>query len=425
MAALASGVAGLAQAPQGRRRARIAMVGTGWRGSLTWGKELAENYSDVAEIVGLCDINGKRAEASRKIIGSSAPTFVDFDRMLEQTRPDCVLVTTVDSTHYRYVVRALELNCDVICEKPLCTDESQAQAILDAAARSKKKITIGFNARHDPMDKRVKQLMMEKAVGDVLSVEFNEYLDTDHGASYFRRWHRLKQNSGTLLVHKASHHFDQVDWWIDSAPVEVTASGELRFYGRNNAFRGTHCRACPFKNQCKFYWDITRDERAMRLYADCESEDGYLRDGCVWAEEINIYDSMSVLVKYENGARLTWTGHAYLPLEGQAISINGTQGRIDYATFSGGGIERRELRLTRSFGKSEVIEDLEPELAGGHGGADTSLMNSIFRETDKPDPLGLRADLRGGVLASLTGIAAYRSIERGGEKIRIAELVKI
>jgi len=425
-AALAVTASSVVSAPRAaERRLRMALVGTGARGSFTWGQEILEGYSDVVEIVGLCDINRKRVEAAKKLIGTTAPSFVDFDRMIKETRPDTVMVTTVDATHARYIVRALELECDVMTEKPLCTNEEQCQSILDAQKKSGKKVTVTFNARHDPEAKKIKELLMEKAVGDVISVDFHEYLDTSHGADYFRRWHRLKQNSGTLLVHKASHHFDLANWWLDSMPVEVTAFGDLKFYGRNNSFRTTHCRVCPFKQQCKFYWDVTQNQGYVKLYVDCESEDGYLRDGCVWREDINIYDTMSVVVKYENGVLLNYTANAYLPLEGQAISINGRTGRLDYNEFGGGGFGNKGLRLTRSFGKSEAIQDLEARRAGGHGGADTSLHDLIFRGSAGSDPLGLRADLRAGARSSLIGIAAYRSIERGGRTIRIQDLVKL
>ena len=359
------------------------------------------------------------------MIGINAPTFTDFDRMIKETRPDRVIVTTPDGTHARYIIRALELGCDVMSEKPLCTDEQQCQAILDAQKKTGKKVTVTFNARHGLKDKKVKELMLQKAIGDVISVDFHEYLDTSHGADYFRRWHRKKENSGTLLVHKASHHFDQANWWLNSTPVEVMARGELKFYGRNNAFRGTNCRTCPHKNQCQFYWDVTKNPRYVKLYTECESEDGYLRDGCVWSEEINIYDTMSVVVKYENGVTLNYTANAFLPYEGQAISFNGTKGRLDYQEYSGGGFKHDELRLTRSFGKSEPVKITDEQRAGGHGGADGSLHDLIFRGAQQPDPLGLRADLRAGALASLIGIAAYRSIERGGQTIKIKELVKV
>lgn len=408
-----------------QRKLRMAIVGTGSRGSFTWGQEVVKGYSDVVEIVGLCDHNGKRVEAAKKLIGTSAPTFTDFDRMIRETKPDSVTVTTVDGTHAKYIIRAMELGCDVMSEKPLCTDEQQCQAILDAQKKTGKNITVTFNARHGLKDKKLKALLLEKAIGDVISVDFHEYLDTSHGADYFRRWHRMKANSGTLLVHKASHHFDQANWWLNSTPVSVMAFGELKYYGRNNSFRGTNCRTCPHKQQCKFYWDVTKNERYVKLYTECESEDGYLRDGCVFDDKTDIYDTMSVIVRYENGVTLNYTANTYLPYEGQSISFNGTKGRLDLNDFSGGGFKNDELRLTRSFGKSEVITDFGPRREGGHGGSDTSLHDLIFRGLPKDDSLGLRANFRDGALSSLIGIAARRSIERGGQTVKISDLVKL
>jgi predicted dehydrogenase len=424
LAATACSGANLSSAAN-QRKLKVAIVGTGSRGSFTWGREVVQKFSDVVEIIGLCDHNGKRVEAAKQLIGTGAPTFTDFDKMVKETRPDAVTVTTVDATHARYIIRAMELGCNVISEKPLCTDEEQCQAILDAQKRTGKKITVTFNARHGLKHKKIKELLMQKAIGDLISVDFHEYLDTSHGADYFRRWHRLKENSGSLLVHKASHHFDLANWWIDSKPVSVIASGELKFYGRNNPFRSTHCRACPHKGECKFYWDVTKNQRYVKLYVECESEDGYLRDGCVWRDDINIYDTMSVMVRYENGVQLNYIANAYLPYEGQAILFNGSKGRLDLNGFSGGGFDSDELRLTRSFGKSEVITDFGPRREGGHGGSDTSIQDLVFRGLPKDDPLGLRADVRAGALSSLIGIAARRSIERSGQSVRIGDLVKL
>ena len=421
------GLAAAAATPgaQGGKSLKLALVGTGSRGTSTWGIPVAKSYGDAVQFVGLCDINAKRVKVSQGMIGTAAPTYTDFDQMVKETKPDAVMVTTVDATHYRYVVQALELGCDAITEKPMCTDEEQLQAIVDAQRRTGKKVTVTFNARHSPTAKKVRQLLQEKAIGDVIAVEFQEYLDTSHGADYFRRWHRLKENSGTLLVHKASHHFDQANWWLDSEPVEVSAWGDLKFYGRNNSFRSTNCRNCPYKQQCKLYWDITTNERYMKLYVNCESEDGYFRDRCLWAEDTNIYDTMSVRVRYENGAVLTYTANTYQPFEGASVSFMGTKGRLDTRGYRGGGQRHRELTLTRSFGKSEAVGDLEPRRRGGHGGSDTSIQDLIFRNQPDPDPLRLRADMRAGAMSSLIGIAAYRSIERGGENIKVKDLVSL
>ena len=233
-------------------RRRLALAGTGSRGSGTWGEDLVQHYADRVELVGLFDRNGLRARAAQRLIGTTAPVFADFDTMVRQARPDAVIVATVDATHARYIVGALELGVDVLTEKPMCTDETQCQAILDAVARTGRTVTVTHNARHSREAKKVKALLQEGAIGDVLAVDFHEYLDTSHGADYFRRWHRFRENSGTLLCHKASHHFDLANWWLDSEPVEVSASGDLRVYGRNSKFRGANCRTCPHRTSCPF-----------------------------------------------------------------------------------------------------------------------------------------------------------------------------
>ncbi len=122
-------------------------------------------------MVGLCDINGKRVKVARELMGADAPTYVDFDQMVQETHPDLVLITTTDSAHAEYVIRAMQLGKDVLTEKPLCTDEQQAQAIIDAEKKYGKRLIVGFNARHYPEAKKIKQLLMEKAIGDVISID--------------------------------------------------------------------------------------------------------------------------------------------------------------------------------------------------------------------------------------------------------------
>jgi hypothetical protein len=122
---------------------------------------------------------------------------------------------------------------------------------------------------------------------------------------------------------------------------------------------------------------------------------------------------------------LTYTAAAHLPFEGQSVSFNGTGGRLDYVDMDGGGHGQKEIRLTRRFGKSQIVADLPPEREGGHGGADASLQDLLFRNEPATDPLYLRAGLRAGVLSSLVGIAARHSIERGSQPVKIADLVRL
>jgi len=69
--------AGTGRAAPSGQKIRIAIVGTGTRGINLWGRTLMENYSDVLDYVGLCDINPKRLTFARKYMGVDCPTFTD------------------------------------------------------------------------------------------------------------------------------------------------------------------------------------------------------------------------------------------------------------------------------------------------------------------------------------------------------------
>ncbi len=188
---------------------------------------------------------------------------------------------------------------------------------------------VGFNYRWSPYMTKIKQLISQGTIGEVTSVDFNWYLNTHHGASYFRRWHGLMNKGGSLWIHKATHHFDLLNWWLSAEPEEVFAYGALEHYGKNGPFRGKNCRSCEHKKDCAYYWDITRDKQAMNLYVANENYDGYLRDGCLYRNEIDIYDKMSAQIKYKNGVIAYYSLTTYSPYEGWRIAFNGQKGRID------------------------------------------------------------------------------------------------
>lgn len=424
---------------------KIALVGTGIRGSTFWGKRVVDNYSDLVEFVGLCDINPGRVEFVKKYMGVDCPTFTDFEEMMNTVKPDTVIVTTVDATHHEFIIKGLRMGAEVITEKPLTTDEKKLAAILEAERETGRNLIVGFNYRYSPHVTKIKDLLVNKRVGQITSVDFHWYLNTDHGASYFRRWHGLRDHSGTLLVHKATHHFDLLNWLIDSEPVEVFAYGELEHYGINNPFRGDKCRGCPYQKQCKFYWDITRDPYMMDLYVANEQYDGYIRDNCLWRPEIDIYDKMAVQIKYANDVQVSYSLTTYSPYEGWRIAFNGMKGRIDAwldipwmtdekisqaelharemsQEEEEAGSDFEEIMVMDNFGDYERIKVLHS--SAGHGGGDQRLQDKIFRNPDMPDPLKHAAGSRDGAMSILIGIAARTSIEEE-RPVKIAELTDL
>ena len=98
--------------PRGKRR--YAIVGTGDRGSGMWGRDLVQRYPDLLEFVGLCDVNPKRALVAKSYMGVNAPTFTNFDEMIEKTKPELLMVTTVDGFHHEYIIKGLDRGLDVM-----------------------------------------------------------------------------------------------------------------------------------------------------------------------------------------------------------------------------------------------------------------------------------------------------------------------
>jgi len=408
---------------------------------------LASSHREHGELVALCDINQTRMDYNNAQLAgrhgmAPVPTYraEAFERMVAETRPDVVIVTTVDRVHHRYIIRAMELGCDVMTEKPMTTDIAKCRAILDAIERTGRRLQVTFNYRYAPVRTRVKELLAAGSIGEIKSVHFEWLLNTQHGADYFRRWHRDKRNSGGLMVHKATHHFDLVNWWLGSAPERVFAFGNLAFYGRENAEergvtrfydRGTGSEAAKGD---PFALDMSTSESLRGLYLDAEHEDGYRRDQSVFGEGISIEDTMNVLVRYRSGAQMSYSLHAYAPWEGYRVAFNGTAGRLEldhlessYINAANGDLNEgashsERLVLMPHFGKPEIIE--VPKGVGGHGGGDVKLLDALFIPGLPEDPLGRAADHLDGARSILTGIAANESMATG-RPVDIDRLIRL
>ena len=350
---------------------KFVLIGTGSRSGM-YLEALAGNFKDAGTIAALCDTNHSRMNfwvelLSQKYGLDKVPTYhaSEFDRMIDEIKPDVVIVTTVDRTHHKYICRALELGCDVITEKPMTTDAVKCQGIIDTVKRTGRHLTVAFNYRYSPRNTKIKELLKSGIVGNVTSVHFEWLLNTSHGADYFRRWHRDKNNSGGLLVHKSTHHFDLMNWWLDSEPETVFAMGSLRFYGRENAEnRGVtefydRARYSEIAAKDPFALHVTaEDERLQKLYYDAEHEDGYYRDRSVFNDGINIEDNMVLSVKYRNGAimaeadmkkgiteKLDYVG---------GVPDTGTPHAIGYANRSGAHFARPFIKYTPTWSRSFI-----------------------------------------------------------------------
>ncbi|MCR2821194.1 Gfo/Idh/MocA family protein [Lederbergia panacisoli] len=426
------------------------IVGTGSRAIEMFAKVIIHEYKDVARLTALCDSNSGRLEWANNLLGGDIPCYTDFEQMLDSVACDVVIVVSRDDTHDKYIIRAMERGKDVITEKPMTINDAKCRSILRAEKETGRNIKVTFNSRYAPFKAKIKELLLDGIVGDIHSVEFKWHLDTVHGADYFRRWHREKEKSGGLLVHKATHHFDLINWWLDLEPVQVAAMGSRQFYVPNRMpGHGERCLDCSVKSKCEFYFDVTSDEMLREMYFNNEKFDGYIRDQCVFSEEIDIEDTMSVIVRYPKEIQLTYALTAATPFEGWQVAFNGSKGRLeavepeafiseeeqtDFSTRA--NIRRRIDWHTAETGDDKPLDSYQirfyplfggvetytvPYDGGGHGGGDERLRDHLFRGINS-DKLGQMAGARAGAMSLLIGTAANKSIEEN-KFVAIADLL--
>lgn len=427
-------------------RRRYAIVGVGGR-SGCYRNAIDREYSDTSVLVGFCDNNLGRLKIAQQCTlectGSEPPIYdiaadpLAFDRMVSETRPDEVIITSRDCTHDQYIVRAMELGCDVVTEKPMTTDEKKCQTIIDTQRKTGRNVRVTFNYRYSPPRTQVKDLLMKGTIGEVLSVDFHWVLDTHHGADYFRRWHSIKANSGGLIVHKATHHFDLINWWLSDVPVSVFANGKREFYVPQTAKRlgltpSGRCLDCPSAEKCAFRLDLTRGG-LKSFYLDCEHYDGYTRDMCVFRPEIDIEDTINAIVTYSNRTTLSYSLNAFAAWEGYHVVFNGTKGRLEHkeeesAYINGDGTVPGAIKSDGTYVRVYPLRAPAYEVEiwqgeGGHGGGDPVLLKDVFMADKPADPYKRRADQRSGAWSILVGVAANKSMATG-MPVKISDLVQ-
>ena len=423
---------------------KCVIVGVGGRGTQSYVAPIAKGHlSDVCELCGIYDAVLSRSRVISEMYGN-IPVFEDFDVMLDTVKPDFVIVTTKDSNHHEYIIRALEAGYDVVSEKPMTNTRKKALEIMEAEKRTGHTVRVTFNMRYMKPIEDLKRVIMSGVIGDVTHIDFQWLLDRRHGADYFRRWHRYLENSTSLLIHKSTHHFDVINWIIGKKPASVYADCTLEFYGKNGPYRGKACHECEHAAECPFFYDIEKSSFNKAVYHDIRKESGYLRDGCVFAEDIDIFDRMALLVKYEGGITMNYSLVAYAPEEGPRIRIMGTKGSVEFEYYGSGprayskrGTTFAEevatggaavsgdkngnivIRVLPAGGEEQII--LTGFGSGAHGGADDVMRDDIFRAPNENDELCHVAPSIEGYYSLAIGDMAVLS-NRLGRPVKLEEL---
>ncbi|MCY8455502.1 Gfo/Idh/MocA family oxidoreductase [Bacillus spizizenii] len=408
----------------------IVICGLSSRALSMFIKPLMERFSTHYEITGLLDADPKRFAVCKKKFPELAhvPEYNEdaFDEMMRVSKPDIVIVAGRDDTHVTYILRSLQWDMDVITEKPMVTTVQDANRVLEAEAKSKGKVTVAFNYRYSPFHRKIKEMILDGKIGRVTSVDLNWYIDTYHGASYFKRWNRSRPLSGGLSVHKSTHHFDLVNWWLGQNPEEVFAYGALNYYGPDSEWNplpeedGRFCGTCRVKEKCHYYsrWHPRSSKASVKddhLQAGDQSSlyTAYRPDACIFDEEIDIEDTYVAAVKYDGGALLSYSIIFSAPYEGYRLTINGTKGRIESNEFHEPSripfaFPEQTIEYYPLFESKQTIQVVKNE--GGHGGGDPLLLEDLFLGKDPLRRYDILAGAEAGAYSIAVGEGMWRSV---------------
>jgi predicted dehydrogenase len=196
------------------------MINFGVIGYGYWGPNVVRNleHTDGCKVVGICD----KSPASRKRAQKAFPTIpvgAQAEQLISSTETDAIAVITPVWTHYELTKAALEQGKHVFVEKPFTTDASQAEELIDLAARKNLKIMVDHTFLFTGAVKKIRQVLKDGTLGNIY------YYDST------RVNLGLFQHDVNVIWDLAPHDLSIIDHLIAEDPEAVSATGQTHLNG--------------------------------------------------------------------------------------------------------------------------------------------------------------------------------------------------
>lgn len=340
---------------------RVGVVGLGKMGLSH--HALLNAHPDV-EVVGICD-------SAKYVLGvleknTGVPTFSDYGHLLEEAKPDAVVIATPSRFHVEMVRTALECDIHVFCEKPLTLTAADADLLAGIAAERGLVTQVGYHNRFVAAFQEVKRLLDFGAIGEVTHVMGEAY-----GPVVLKpkgkTWRSSKSEGGGCLFDYAAHVINLVHWYM-GAPVGVggtvlprifsseTDDGALSTLYFEGGRTGQISVDWSDESYRKMTTRVTIWGTAGRIFADRQEVQTYLREDAKVPEG------------YEEGWNVRYTTELTKPvwfyLRGEEYSA-----QIDYFAQS---IKMRRLDGENSFATALDADRVVARLLDDASGAAVS-----------------------------------------------------
>jgi predicted dehydrogenase len=219
---------------------QLAIVGCGGMGRrhLAGLAELARYGERVVDLVAVCDLNernaGDLADEAGVLLGSRPEIFVDLATMARETETlEAAACTTDSGSHHLVASDLLDLGLHTLCEKPLALTIRGCDRIMAAAQRSGKVLSVAENFRRDPMNRLVRALLDDGAIGDRQFIMETAVRGGD--TLMITPW-RHQKLTGAITLDAGVHSADILQYFFGDA---ATAFGQTRLYEQTRVTRET------------------------------------------------------------------------------------------------------------------------------------------------------------------------------------------
>ncbi len=386
-----------------------AVVGAGLRGQFAYPPYTKEKGG--LKFVAVADINPGRVESFKKEYQIKDEfCFKHADELLAQPKlADAILIATMDQDHYEEVIQAIKLGYDILLEKPISPRLKECLEIEKLAKEYNAKIIVCHVLRYTPFYKKIKALLDNKILGQLINVEAMENVGHWHQAHSFVRgnW-RNESASSPMILQKCCHDLDIYTWLIDSEAEQLSSFGDLTYFKKENAPEGApRCCLddCLNRNHCRYDvyktyltentdWPTNAIGTDMTIEGRTKSLRETMYGRCVFHCDNDVVDHQTINIKYKNGVTMVFTMTAFTEDCNRTLRIMGTKGELK-ASMNEGFIE-----VTEFLNGTKTTYPIE-NTSKGHGGGDFGIMEDfiayINNEMDNSNPIS--ASVHSHVLA--------------------------
>lgn len=406
----------------------VSCIGVGLRGQ-RYLSALHDLGEDKIKVVSLCDKDPVRLKQEKeKYHLSDNDCYFDEEEFFKNLKADLCIVSTQDQDHVRHAIKAMEAGSNVLCEKPISNKESEVRRLLEVQKKTNKKVMICHVLRFAPAYQKVKELIEQGMIGQLVFIDSMENVFYEHQAHSFVRgnWRREEETS-PMIIAKCCHDLDLLVWYSGSKCKSLSSIGDLTFFKEENQPEGAsdRCLNCKYRGTCPFdaytiyinhhFWGkeaVTNVRPITDEVLEKELETSpYGR--CVFKCDNDVVDHQLTTLTFENGVkanlRMSGLTHDY----GRIMKFYGTAGQIDLD-------EVRGVVEVKVFGKEKEVIQISSliDAISGHGGGDIGLIKGLYEYLTTGNTKNV-SSLEVSIESHLMGFAAEESRLKGGEVVEI------